>query len=127
MGYIQAIKFIIITIIVISVITYITTISLQNKSYRAEIIQLSTQISNANQAIENQNSKIQELEINIQEKQKIYEQAKYDIEKYKQERLFKSQALIENNATCEERMNYILFLQQEFQGEMREELRGERR
>lgn len=113
MSYVNGVKFIIIALILVAIITYIGVITWQNKSYQVEIAELSKQIAMADTMIDNQNSKIEELEINIQEKLKQYQIAEQNIQKYKQEKLEYIKTL--DNASCEERMNYILQLQKEFQ------------
>lgn len=113
MTYVNAVKYILITIIILTLATYIGVISWQNKNYQIQIAELSKQIALADTFIENQNSKIQELEINIQEKIKQYKVAEQNIQKYKQEKLEYIKML--DNASCEERMEYILQLQKEFQ------------
>lgn len=113
MSYIQAVKFIIIALIVVAIVTYIGVITWQNKNYQIQIAELSKQIVMADTMIDTQNSKIEELQINIQEKSKQYKIAEQNIQKYKQEKLEYIKIL--DNATCEERMNYILQLQKEFQ------------
>lgn len=112
-SYIQAVKFIIIALIVVAIVTYIGVITWQNKNYQIQIAELSKQIAMADTMIDNQNAKIEELQINIQEKSKQYKIAEQNIQKYKQEKLEYIKIL--DNATCEERMNYILQLQKEFQ------------
>ena len=113
MTYVNAVKYILITIIIIGLVTYIGVISWQNKNYQIKIVELSKQIALADTFIETQNSKIEELEINIQEKIKQYKLAEQNIQKYKQEKLEYIKIL--DNASCEERMEYILQLQKEFQ------------
>lgn len=115
MAYIQSAKFIIIALIVIAVLTYIGVIVWQNKSYQIQIAELSKQIALADSFIENQNKKIEELQINIQEKTQQYQIAEQNIKKYKEEKLEYIKKF--DNATCEDKMNYVLQLQREFQYE----------
>ena len=112
MSYVNGIKFIIIALIVIAIVTYIGVITWQNKNYQIQIAELSKQIAMADTMIDTQNSKIQELEINIKEKTQQYKIAEENIQKYKQEKLEYIKTL--DNASCEDRMNYILQLQKEF-------------
>lgn len=113
MTYVNAVKYILITIVIIGLVTYIGVISWQNKSYQVKIAELSKQVAMADTMIENQNSKIEELKINVEEKIKQYKLAEQNIQKYKQEKLEYIKML--DNASCEERMEYILQLQKEFQ------------
>lgn len=112
MSYVNGIKFIIIALIIVAIVTYIGVINWQNKNYQIQIAELSKQIAMADTMIDTQNSKIQELEINIQEKTQQYKIAEENIQKYKQEKLEYIKTL--DNASCEDRMNYILQLQKEF-------------
>ena len=112
MAYVNAVKHTLIVVVIIAIATYIGIISWQNKSYRLEIAELSKQMALADTFINNQNSKIEELQINIQEKIKQYEIITQDIQRYKEEKLEYIKML--DNATCEERMDYILQLQKEF-------------
>lgn len=113
MSYVNVIKYILIAIVVVALFSCIGIISWQNKNYQIQITELSKQMALADTFIETQNSKIEELEINIKEKIKQYEIAEKDIQKYKKEKLEYIKLL--DNASCEERMDYILQLQKEFQ------------
>lgn len=113
MTYVNTVKYILITIIIVTLATYIGIISWQNKNYQIKVAELSKQVAMADTMIENQNSKIEELKINVEEKIKQYELISKDIQKYKQEKL--EYIKMFDNASCEERMEYILQLQKEFQ------------
>lgn len=123
--YIKSAKAIAIIVIAAVIITYISVISIQNRSYKQEIVRLKVDLSTlkgnfqeCSDKITVQNAKIQAMAIDMEERKAQYELSAKEIDTYASNELEKYYTSGQYGGDCQTKLDKILSIQQGLSDEL---------